>query len=108
MEGNPRFPTTQDIPDVPYARFAELLGLGGIYVDDPSALGPAWEVALSADRPTLIEVKTDPEVVPFPPQLTLEQAKGLMSSMVMGDKGLGTMIADTARQLLVTNARFSG
>ena len=25
MEGNPRFPTTQDIPDVPYARFAELL-----------------------------------------------------------------------------------
>ena len=40
--------------------------------------------------------------------MTLEQAKGLMSSMVMGDKGLGTMIADTARQLLVTNARFSG
>jgi len=74
MEVNPRFPTTQDIPDVPCARFAELLGLGGIYVDDPSALGPAWEVALSADRPTLIEVKTDPEVVPFPPQLTLEQA----------------------------------
>jgi pyruvate dehydrogenase (quinone) len=100
MEGNPRFPTTQDIPDVPYARFAELMGLGGIYVDDPSALGIAWEAALSADRPTLIEVKTDPEVAPFPPHLTLEQVKGFMSSMAKGDERVGSVIADTARQLL--------
>jgi pyruvate dehydrogenase (quinone) len=99
MEGNPRFPTTQDIPDVPYARFAELLGLGGIYVDDPSQLGAAWDAALNADRPTVIEVKTDPEVAPFPPHLTFEQAKGFMSAMVKGDQGAGAVIADTARQL---------
>jgi pyruvate dehydrogenase (quinone) len=100
MEGNPRFPTTQDIPDVPYARFAELMGLGGIYVDDPSALGAAWEAALSADRPTLIEVKTDPEIAPFPPHLTLEQAKGFMNSMAKGDEHVGSVIVDTARQLI--------
>ena len=99
MEGNPRFATTQDIPDVPYARFAELIGLGGIYVDDPSALAAAWEAALGADRPTIIEVKTDPEVAPFPPHLTFEQAKGFMSSMAKGDHGAGSVIANTARQL---------
>jgi pyruvate dehydrogenase (quinone) len=99
MEGNPRFPTTQDIPDVPYARFAELLGLGGIYVDDAAQLGEAWEAALTAGRPTVIEVKTDPEVAPFPPHLTFAQAKGLMSAMAKGDRSTGSIIADTARQL---------
>jgi pyruvate dehydrogenase (quinone) len=99
MEGNPRFPTTQDIPDIPYARFAELIGLNGIFVDDPGYLAPAWEKALAADRPTVIEVKTDPEVAPFPPHLTFEQAKNFMKSIVKGDEGAGTVIADTARQL---------
>lgn len=100
MEGNPRFPTTQDLPEMPYARFAELIGLGGILVDDPAALGDAWERALAADRPTLIEVRTDPDVAPFPPHLTLREAKGFMSSMVKGDKGAGAVLADTARQLI--------
>jgi len=100
MEGNPRFATTQDIPDVPYARFAEMIGLGGIYVDDPAELGDAWERALTANRPTIIEVKTDPEVAPFPPHLTFEQAKAFMSAMIKGDEGRGNVIADTARQLV--------
>jgi len=100
MEGNPRFPTTQDVPNVPYARFAEMIGLRGIYVDDPGALGAAWDEALAADRPTVIEVKTDPDVAPFPPHLTLAQAKGFMSAMVKGDKGAASVIADTARQVL--------
>lgn len=100
MEGNPRFATTQDIPNVPYARFAELIGLGGIYVDDPAQLGAAWDAALAADRPTVIEVKTDPEVAPFPPHLTFQQARKFMSAMAKGDEGLGSVLADTARQLV--------
>lgn len=100
MEGNPKFPTTQDLPDVPYARFAEMIGLHGIYVDDPEALAPAWERAFTADRPTLIEVKTDPDVAPFPPHLTLQQAKGFMSAMVKGDEGAASVLANTARQLM--------
>ncbi|WP_121114853.1 thiamine pyrophosphate-requiring protein [Croceibacterium ferulae] len=100
MEGNPKFPTTQDLPDVPYARFAEMIGLHGIYVDDPEALAPAWDRALAADRPTVIEVKTDPDVAPFPPHLTLQQAKGFMSSMVKGDEGAAAVLANTARQVI--------
>ncbi|WP_066723136.1 thiamine pyrophosphate-requiring protein [Sphingomonas pituitosa] len=99
MEGNPRFPTTQDIPDVPYARFAELIGLQGIHVDTPEALGDAWDAALRADRPVVLEVKTDPDVAPFPPHLTLAQAKGFMSSMLKGDAGRGGVIKETVRQI---------
>ena len=99
MEGNPRFPTTQDLPDVPYARFAELIGLKGIFVDRPEDLGAAWEAALAADRPVILEVKTDPEVAPLPPHLTLAEAKAFMTSMAKGDRGAGRVLADTARQL---------
>ncbi|MBO8500524.1 thiamine pyrophosphate-requiring protein, partial [Staphylococcus aureus] len=38
MEGDPKFPAAQDIPNVPYHRFAELIGLKGIYVDNPDQL----------------------------------------------------------------------
>ena len=100
MEGNPRYETTQSLPDVPYAKFAELIGLKGIYVDDPERLGAAWDEALAADRPVILEVRTDPEVAPFPPHLTLAQAKAFMSSIIKGDKGTGHVLADTARQLL--------
>jgi pyruvate dehydrogenase (quinone) len=99
MEGNPRFPTTQDIPDVPYARFAELIGLQGIHVDTPEALGDAWDAALRADRPVVLEVRTDPDVAPFPPHLTFAQAKGFMSSMLKGDAGRGGLIKETVRQI---------
>jgi len=99
MEGNPRFDATQQLPDVKYAEFAGSLGLTGIYVDDPDQLARAWQRALSADRPVVIEVKTDPEVAPLPPHITLEQAKAFMLSMTKGDRGATQVIKDTARQL---------
>jgi pyruvate dehydrogenase (quinone) len=100
MEGNPRFATTQDLPNVPYAQFAELIGLKGIFVDTPDRLAVAWQEALSADRPVVLEVKTDPEVAPFPPHITFAQAKAFMSSIVKGDQGAGQVLVDSARQLL--------
>lgn len=100
MEGNPRFPTTQSLPDVPYARFAELLGLTGIFVDDPEQLGAAWDRALAAHRPVVLEVKTDPNVAPLPPHVTIEQAKAFLSSMAKGDRGAAQVVADTARQII--------
>ncbi|RZL29562.1 MAG: thiamine pyrophosphate-requiring protein [Sphingomonas sp.] len=100
MEGNPRFPTTQSLPDVRYSRFAEMLGLIGIFVDDPAQLGAAWDRALAADRPVVIEVKTDPNVAPLPPHVTIEQAKAFMTSMAKGDRGAAQVVADTARQII--------
>jgi pyruvate dehydrogenase (quinone) len=99
MEGDPKFNASQDIPDVPYHRFAQLIGLRGIFVDHPDALGAAWHEALASDRPVVLEVKTDPEVPPLPPHITLEQAKHFAHAVVKGDPHEGSMISGAARQL---------
>jgi pyruvate dehydrogenase (quinone) len=103
MNGNPRFDASQDIPDVRYSKFAELIGLKGIYIDSPDDLGSAWETALAADRPVVLEVKTDREIAPLPPHISLKEAKGFMFAMTKDDDA-GHAIRDTARQ--VVNALF--
>ncbi|ELW9447395.1 thiamine pyrophosphate-requiring protein [Burkholderia cenocepacia] len=100
MEGDPKFDASQQIPNVPYYRFATLLGLKGIYVDDPEQLGAAWEEALASDRPVVLEVKSDPEVPPLPPHVTLQQAKHFAETLVKGDPREDNVIVETARQVL--------
>jgi pyruvate dehydrogenase (quinone) len=100
MEGDPKFDATQQIPDVPYHKFAELIGLKGIYCDNPEEVHGAWREALHADRPVVLEFKTDPEVPPLPSHITLEQAKSFMSTIVKGDPKEGSMLAGVARQVL--------
>ncbi|HEX6374678.1 MAG TPA: thiamine pyrophosphate-requiring protein [Allosphingosinicella sp.] len=100
MLGSPKFEATQVIPNVPYAKFAELIGLGGIYVDDPSKLGSAWDEALASDRPVVLEVKTDPEVPPLPPHITFEQASKFMQTLGRGDPEQRHLLVETARQVL--------
>lgn len=100
MEGNPKFEATQDIPNVPYHKFAELIGLRGLFVDDPDRLGAAWDEALASDRPVVLEVKTDPEVPPLPSHISLSQAKSFTSTILKGDPNETHMLADTARQVL--------
>jgi pyruvate dehydrogenase (quinone) len=98
MSGDPKFPGSQELPDVPYARWAEMIGLKGIRTDEPSQVGACWEEALAADRPTVLEVVTDPEVPPLPPHITLEQAKAFASAVLHGDEGGRRMIAQSIRQ----------
>jgi pyruvate dehydrogenase (quinone) len=100
MEGDPKFNATQQIPDVPYHRFGELIGLKGIFCDNPGEVATAWREALAADRPVVLEFKTDPEVPPLPSHITLEQAKSFMSTIVKGDPKEGSMLAGVARQVL--------
>jgi pyruvate dehydrogenase (quinone) len=102
MEGDPKFNASQQIPNVPYHKFAELIGLKGLYVDRPDAMGTAWDQAFAADRPVVIEVKTDPEVPPLPPHITFAEAKHLTESLIKGDPHEGGMIRETARQVLAT------
>jgi pyruvate dehydrogenase (quinone) len=102
MEGDPKFPASQDIPNVPYHRFAELLELKGLYVDQPEQLPNAWEEALAADRPVVLEVKTDPDVPPLPPHVTLRQARHFVGALVSGDPDVGGVLRGTARQVLST------
>ncbi|RBI68644.1 thiamine pyrophosphate-requiring protein [Vreelandella sulfidaeris] len=85
MEGDPKYEASQDVPDFPYAEYAELIGLKGIKVSEPDALAGAWDRALSADRPVVLEVMTDPNIPPIPPHIKPEQAKAYMSALMSGD-----------------------
>ncbi len=99
MEGDPKFDASQDIPNVPYHRFAEMIGLKGIYVDRPEEVGQAWDDALLCDRPVVLEVKTDPEVPPLPPHITFEQMQHISRALMKGDPHESGIVTGTLKQL---------
>ncbi|WP_243060660.1 thiamine pyrophosphate-requiring protein [Nocardioides sp. SR21] len=85
MGGTPTFVESQALPDVSYADFARAAGLGAITVTEPEQLAGAWETALSADRPYLLDVHCDPDVPPIPPHATLEQMTDMAKALIKGD-----------------------
>ncbi|AKJ30040.1 thiamine pyrophosphate-requiring protein [Caldimonas brevitalea] len=102
MSGDPKYEASQVVPDFKYAEYARLLGLGGIRVTASKDLGPAWDAALQADVPTLIEVVADPNVPPLPPHITATQAKAYLSALWHRDPDAIDMIKNSARQWWAT------
>ena len=100
MVGDPKFEASQELPDFPYARYAELLGFEGIRVDSPDQVAPAWDRALAADRPVILEAVTDPNVPPLPPHIGLDDAKALASALRGGDPDRGAVVRESVRQKL--------
>lgn len=103
-EGEPRFAASQELPDFPFAGYADLLGLKGIRVEDPELIGDAWDQAFAADRPVVIEVLTDPEVPLLPPfPAGREKAENMRKGLAAEDDGgratelLGTYVSHEER-----------
>jgi pyruvate dehydrogenase (quinone) len=90
----------QDLPDFPYAAYAESIGLGGIRCDDPAAVGDAWERALAVDRPVVLEAITDADIFILPPQIAFAQAKNYMTALAKGDPDETNIIRATTRSML--------
>jgi pyruvate dehydrogenase (quinone) len=86
MAGAPKFVESQELPDVDFAAFAAGLGLNAMSVKDPEELGDAWREALSADRPTVLDVYTDPDMPPIPPHATWDQFKAASTAVLSGDE----------------------
>jgi pyruvate dehydrogenase (quinone) len=86
MSESPKFVESQSVPDVDYAAFAAGLGLQADKVTDPEQIGPAWDRALSADRPTLLDVHCDPNMPPIPPHATFEQMRSTAEAILKGDE----------------------
>jgi pyruvate dehydrogenase (quinone) len=85
MSGDPRYEVSQTLPAFPFARYAELLGMKGIRVDDPDLVREAWEEALAHDGPVLYEAVTDPNMPPMPPQLRFETVRNMTRAFMKGD-----------------------
>ena len=98
MEGSPKFAESQTLPDVDYAAFARSLGLIGTNIDAPDALGGAWEQALSADRPTVLDVRCDPNVPPIPPHATFAQVKAMAGAVLRGDEDTWGFVKEGVKQ----------
>jgi pyruvate dehydrogenase (quinone) len=98
MEGDPKNPMTQRIPDVHYADYAKLIGLDGVRVESPDRIEAAWDEAFAADRPFVIDAVTDPEVPPLPPHITLEQAKHFMTALKGHDPSSRRIITESFKQ----------
>jgi pyruvate dehydrogenase (quinone) len=96
--GVPKFEASQDLPDVSYADFARGLGLQAIEVRTADEIGPAWERAFAADRPTVLDVHTDPDVPPIPPHATLQQMRDTAKALVGGDQNTWGVIKTGLRQ----------
>jgi pyruvate dehydrogenase (quinone) len=93
--------STQAIPDLPYHKYAELLGLKGIFVSDPDHVGMAWEEALNADRPVILEAYTDPNVPPLPPHITFKDSRNFISSLP-SEPEVQSVIKNSAKELLAS------
>jgi pyruvate dehydrogenase (quinone) len=101
MAGDPKFKASQELPEFNYAAFASSIGLKGLRVEDASLVGAAWDEALSADRPCVLDFRTDPEIPPLPPHITFEQAKNFVTSL-LHDPSRSAIIRDSMRQLMDT------
>lgn len=92
-EGAPDFLESQRLPDISYAGFADSIGLRGISVERPEDVGPAWDAALSADIPVVLDVRVDPDMPPIPPHATLQQARDTAAAMLKGDESALGVVA---------------
>jgi pyruvate dehydrogenase (quinone) len=100
MEGAPKFVESQSLPDYSYAAFATTVGLNAIEITEVDQIAEGWRQALSADRPTVLDVHTDPNVPPIPPHATYEQMKMSGLAMLHGDEDARQVIKTGVKQKL--------
>ncbi|HEX8938921.1 MAG TPA: thiamine pyrophosphate-requiring protein [Candidatus Limnocylindrales bacterium] len=105
LVGDPKFEASQEIPDFPYARYAESLGLRGLRVERPDQVEGAWAEAFAADRPVVVEAITDPDVPPLPPHISFDQARAFSAAVVKGDPDRVGIIKESVRQLVEPSIR---
>jgi pyruvate dehydrogenase (quinone) len=97
MSGDPRYDVSQTLPAFDFARFAESLGIRGIRVERPEAVRPAWEEALRARGPVVLDVVTDPTMPPLPPELRMETVRNMAKAFAKGDEAARDVLRHAAR-----------
>jgi pyruvate dehydrogenase (quinone) len=99
MAGDTRYAASQELPDFDYARYAEMIGLRGIKVDQPEQIAAAWDEALASPIPVVLEAVVDPDVPPLPPHVTLKQVHSFGMSLLKGGAREGSLVKQAFEQL---------
>jgi pyruvate dehydrogenase (quinone) len=101
LQGDPRNPTTQDIPEVNFAQYAELIGLKGVRVETPDEIEGAYDQAFSADRPVVVDALCDPNVPPLPPHITVKEARAFITALRKGDPDATAVIEQSFKEKIL-------
>jgi pyruvate dehydrogenase (quinone) len=104
--GEPKFEASQDIPDVPYGQFAEMLGLKGIRIDAPEKISDALRSLFTADRPAVLDVLVDPNVPIVPPHIEKSKMMNFSKAMLKGDPDSQQVIRQTIREMMQGGTSF--
>lgn len=99
LNGEPKLIASQHVPEFSFARYADLVGPIGIRVERPEDVGQAWDEALAATRPVVLDIQVDPEVPTLPPHITFAQAKNFMTS-VLSDPNAPSMSKGSVKDAL--------
>ena len=99
LEGDPKFPASQDLPDFSFARYAELVGFTGLTIDTPAKIMPTLDAAMSAERPVVVEVMSDPNVPPLPPHVTMKQARNYLRALARGDADAAKIVRASIKEM---------
>ncbi|GGA71262.1 thiamine pyrophosphate-requiring protein [Pseudoclavibacter endophyticus] len=102
FEAQPRFEVSQQLPAFDFAGYAELLGLRGIRIDDPSRIPSALDEAFASDRPVVVEAITDRDVPLLPPFPHVDEKLDAIRG-ALGEEGAA---GARARDLLDTYVRI--
>jgi pyruvate dehydrogenase (quinone) len=101
MQGDPKNPITQDIPEVNYAAYADLIGLKGVRVETADEIESAWDQAFSADRPVVVDALCDPNVPPLPPHITVKEARAFITALRKGDPDASAVIEQSFKEKIL-------
>jgi pyruvate dehydrogenase (quinone) len=99
LMGDLKYEPSQDVPDFPFAKYSQIIGLEGISASSPDEIAPAVEKAFAANKPVILEVHTDPNVPPLPPHISMEQAKDYVKAMFRGDPDSLHIIKQTFKEM---------
>ncbi|CAA9508273.1 MAG: Thiamine pyrophosphate-requiring protein PA2108 [uncultured Segetibacter sp.] len=99
LAGDKKFEASQNIPDFPYARYAQMIGLEGIRIDKPEQIVSAFDRAMLADKPVIVEAVTDPNVPLLPPHVNPGHAAKFFTALFKGDSEAANMVKQTYKEV---------
>ncbi len=82
--GNPEYGV--DLHPVDFVKVAEACGLRAARIENPDTCRQQLKDALAMDGPVLIECVVDPLEPPWPPVITSDEQKKLMTAMARGER----------------------
>lgn len=100
LSGEPKFEDSQDIPDINYAAFAQLVGLNGVRIEKPGEIDAALNELLNAEVPSVLDVVVDPNVPIIPSHIDLKTWKRFSQALLKGDPEQSGMIRQIIKEAM--------